>query len=100
MFPIPSILLMNRTRQLYSTPPRSFATDPVMAPKPHANGPDRTDREYDALMARAHKLLEDYEKQFTPKERFQHMVDRGLICPKGCVLAYGAFECDPARHVD
>ena len=50
------------------------------------------------LAERAMQLLKDDARRTTPKERFQRMVDRGLICPQGCVLAYGAYQCDPARH--
>lgn len=33
-----------------------------------------------------------------PKERFADMVRRKVICPQGCVLLNGTFECDPERH--
>lgn len=57
--------------------------------------PKKNDNFVDTVQ-RALKAAED----IPPEQRFQQMVDIGLICPKGCVLAYGAFECDPERHRD
>ena len=46
---------------------------------------------------RAQRLLKAIDR-VDPKVRFARMVADGLICPRGCVLAYGAYPCDPERH--
>lgn len=55
-------------------------------------------KEQKEFAERCRKALEAQDA-IPPAERFQDMVDRGVICEHGCVLNHGAWPHEDERHV-